>query len=122
LLGPLGRAAGLLSTSEFNLGDKDDFRVPDRGLHRAGISGIWCPTAALVLEILSAGDETPEKIPFYAAHNVDEFVIVDPRRRTVQWFTLEHGKYRPSAGSDLIPLSAAELADRIDWPPVESGE
>jgi hypothetical protein len=54
------RAAGLEPTvAQFNLGDsKDDFRVPDGGLHRPGAAEMWHPTAALVLEILSPGDET----------------------------------------------------------------
>jgi hypothetical protein len=34
LLRPLARGAGLMSGGEFNLGDKDDYVVPDRGLHR----------------------------------------------------------------------------------------
>jgi Uma2 family endonuclease len=118
LLRPLARAVGLVSSPEFNLGDKNDFRVPDRGLHRPGITGDWRSTAALVVEILSPGDETPAKLPFYAAHRVDELVIVDPQRRTVSWFALEHGEYTPIERSGLIDLGPSELAERIDWPVV----
>jgi Uma2 family endonuclease len=53
------------------------------------------PTAALVVEIVSPGDETWEKLPFYAAHHVDEVLIVDPQERSVSWLALERGKYRP---------------------------
>jgi hypothetical protein len=38
------------------------------GLHRPGAAKMWHPTAALVIEILSPGDETWAKLPFYAAH------------------------------------------------------
>jgi Uma2 family endonuclease len=60
LLGPLARAAGLIPTmGEFNPGESEhDFRVPDGGLHRAAGWGTWAPTAALVVEIISPGDET----------------------------------------------------------------
>ncbi len=119
LLRPLARAAGLVSSPEFNLGHTSDFRVPDRGLHRPETTGDWRPTAALVVEILSPGDETPAKIPFYASHDVDELVIVDPQSRTVEWLALEQGRYRPVEQSRLISLGPTELAGRIDWPAVE---
>src|SRR4051812_17515 len=72
LLGPLASAAGLLATmSDFNLGESEqDFRVPDGGLHRPGATGVWLATAALVVEILSPDDESRQKLPFYAAHDV----------------------------------------------------
>jgi hypothetical protein len=65
LLGPPARAAGLVAAiAEFNLGKDDhDFRVPDGGLHRGRPTGVWQPTAALVIEIVSPGDESWEKLP-----------------------------------------------------------
>src|ERR1044072_2064124 len=87
LLGPLARSAGLVPTMhEFNLGESvHDFRVPDGGLHRPPISGVWHPTAAVVIEILSPDDETWQKPPFFAQHHVDEVLIVDPVKRQVSW-------------------------------------
>ena len=118
LLGPLARASGLEPTmGEFNLGEnEDDFRVPDGGLHRPGASGTWHPTAALVVEIVSPGDESWEKLPFYAAHDVNEALIVNPAKRTVNWLSLTDGEYQPIERSGLIDLSAGELAEQIDWP------
>ncbi len=120
ILGPLARAAGLIPTmQEFNLGDSiDDFRVPDGGLHRPGAEGIWLPTAALVVEIVSPGDETWQKLPFYAAHGVDEVLILDPEERgAVHWLGLSgDGEYRPIERSALIALGPKELAELIDWP------
>jgi hypothetical protein len=54
LLGPLARDAGLKPTvHEFDLGAAEhDFRVPDGGLHRPPVSGVWHATAAAVIEIL----------------------------------------------------------------------
>jgi hypothetical protein len=118
LLDGPARAAGLLpAISEFNLGESEhDFRVPDGGLHRPGAAGVWLSTAALVLEILSPGAETWQKLPFYAAHDVDEVLIVDPTERTVAWLGLRGGEYQPIQRSRLVELGPDDLAGRLDWP------
>ncbi len=118
VLGPLARAAGLTATiAEFNLGAADDdFRVPDGGIHRTRPRGVWHTTAALVVEIVSPGDESWQKLPFYAAHQVDEVLILDPVDHAVHWLALADGKYREVQRSDLIDLGPSELAERIDWP------
>ncbi len=118
VLGPLARAAGLTATmSEFNLGDSDDdFRVPDGGVHRTRPRGVWHPTAALVVEIVSPGDESWKKLPFYAARSVDEVLIVDPADHTIHWLALAGGEYREVRCSGLIDLGPSELAGQIDWP------
>jgi Uma2 family endonuclease len=122
LLGPIARAAGLTMSGRCNLGEDDhDFRVPDSALHRPGAQGTWHPTAALVVEIVSPGDETWEKLPFYAAHRVDEVLIVDPWERSVSWLALEDGEYRPIERSGLIDLGARGLAEHLDWPPIDRG-
>ncbi len=107
----------LLAMHEFNLGESEhDFRVPDGGLHRPGAAGLWLSTAALVVEIRSSGDETWQKLPFYAARDVDEVLIVDPTERTVTWLGLREGQYEPVERSGLIELGPAELAEQLDWP------
>lgn len=112
------RAAGLCPTmGEFNLGVSEaDFRVPDGGLHRSRPHGTWFPTAALVVEIVSPGDGTWGKLPFYAAHGVEELLIVDFAERAVHWLGLGGGEYREIERSGVIELGARELAGRIDWP------
>jgi hypothetical protein len=42
----------------FNLGEPDDYRVPDAGLLRPGEEAVYLPAAALVVEIVSPDDET----------------------------------------------------------------
>ncbi len=118
LLGPLARDAGLEpAMGEFNLGESEqDFRVPDGGLHRPGASGVWLPTAALVVEIVSPEDETWKKLPFYAAHGVDEVLIVDPGERSVHWLARAGEEYREVERSGLIELGTAGLAERLEWP------
>jgi Uma2 family endonuclease len=120
ILGPAAHAAELEPTGQCNLGESEhDFRVPDGALHHPGASGTWHPTAALVIEIVSPGDETWEKLPFYAAHQVDELLIVDPQQQAVHWFALQAGEYHPVQRSGLIDLGPAELQGRIDWPAVD---
>ena len=116
LLDAPARAAGLYPTiSIFNLGEPEDYRVPDGALHRDRSWGTWASTAALVVEIVSPGDLTWDKRPFYAAHEVDDLLIVNPQERSVDWLALERGEYRPVRRS-LIDLGPAVLAERIDWP------
>jgi Uma2 family endonuclease len=123
LLGPLADQAGLtIAMHEFSLGEGEhDFRVPDGGLHRGRPRGVWHSTAALVVEIVSPGDETWEKFLFYAAHRVDELLIVDPQKRTVDWLALRQDEYQPVERSSLIDLGPDELAEWIDWPAVGNG-
>jgi hypothetical protein len=116
-LGPLAQQAGLHLIAAFNIGEWDEnYRVPHMGLHREQGWDICTPTAALVVEIVSPGDESWEKLPFYAAHDVDEALIVDPEKHSVDWLGLSDGEYRPIARSGLIELGAAELGKQIDWP------
>jgi Uma2 family endonuclease len=117
LLGPPARAAGLVPMmSIFNLGEPNDYRVPDGGLFRPGPDEVYMSTAALVVEIVSPDDETWEKLPFYAAHHVDELLIVDPQDRAVRWLGLTGGEYRPLETSGLVKLGPEELAQQINWP------
>ena len=107
----------LTVVGHFNLGsDEHDYRVPDGGLHRDFADRVFYPTAALVIEIVSPGDETWEKLDFYATHGVEELLIVDPQQKTVSWMALEAGEYKHLKRSRLIELGADELASRIDWP------
>ena len=123
LLEPPARAAGLEAVAEFNLGGPDDFRVPDGGLLAPGPDVLYLLTAALAIEIVSPGDETWAKLPFYAAHHVEEMLILDPATHSIEWLALSHGEdgepYRAIEHSELIDLGVTDLAERIDWPPTE---
>jgi Uma2 family endonuclease len=117
ILTPLAERAGLTSIGQFNVGEgPDNFRVPDIGLHRAWEDRTFYPTAALVVEIVSPGDESYQKFDFYGAHGVDEVLIVDPQERGVHWFGLVGPEHLAVDRSGLIELGPDELATRIDWP------
>jgi len=116
LLAPLARATGLRPLADSNIGDGADFRVPDGALQRPGPHRLYSPTAALVLEVVSPGDETWDKLAFYAAHGVEELLIVDPQQRVVEWLALDSGGYQPVARSTLVDMGPSGMAERIDWP------
>jgi len=119
LLRPLARRAGLYASGGFNLGEPDNYRVPDRGIHRKRSNVAWFPTAALVVEIVSPDDESWAKLPFYAAHDVDEVVIADARDQSLAWLRLDAGEYRTVERSVLLDVDVAEFATQIDWPPTD---
>lgn len=116
LLGPYVDAAGLVGTGPFNLGCPDDFRVPDGGCHRGLPGTTYVTTAAVVIEIVSPGDETYDKLAFYAAHAVDEVIVVGPGHRRVHLYDLAGDHYDEAGRSRLLDVSADELEGRIRWP------
>jgi Uma2 family endonuclease len=117
LLGPPATAAGLVpAIGIFNLGEPEDYRVPDGGVHRPGPDQMYYETTASVVEIVSPGDESWDKLAFYAAHEVDELLIVDPEEHAVHWLGLADGEYRAIERSGLIDLGPGGLAEQIDWP------
>lgn len=115
-LGPHAAAAGLIVTDPFNLGDPDDYRVPDLGLHRRLLDTAFVPTAAMVVEVVSPGDESSDKFEFYAAHGVDEVLIADPAVGELVLFTLDGGRYRGTDRSRLLDIDLTVLAGAVRWP------
>lgn len=115
-LGPRARSAGLHGGGALNLGDANDYRVPDHVYLRQAHWALYNPTAAVVVEIVSPGDESRRKFDFYFRSGVEELLIVDPRARTVEWFVRGDGRFEPSPRSSLLDVSADELAAELDWP------
>jgi len=116
ILGPLARTAGLLGRGPSNIGRPKDFRVPDLVFLRGTPDPVWQPTAAIVVEVVSPGDESRLKFGHYFRMGVEEFLIVDPGQRTVEWFERGPDGFRPSYGSTLLGISSGEMASSIDWP------
>ena len=108
--------AGLHYTGAFNLGEPDNYRVPDAGLHRSLPNVAFVPTAAMVIEIVSPGDESWEKFDHFAAHGVAEVLIVDPVEATIAIFVRRGDAYERADSSELLRVSAAQLQESITWP------
>jgi Uma2 family endonuclease len=113
---PLATRAGLIVRGPTNIGGPSDFRVPDLSFSQERADLVWYPSAAIVVEIVSPGDESRRKFDFYHRMRVDEVLIVDPASRTVEWFERGPDTFRPADGSTLLDVTSAELAASIAWP------
>jgi Uma2 family endonuclease len=97
-LGPIAESKGLEPLYETGLFRPDsaeaDFRVPDLMFARPdriserGVEG----GAELVVELLSEGDESREKLVFYAQLGVAEVLLIDPVTREVELYALRGGQ------------------------------
>lgn len=118
LLGPPARRAGLVMSGPFNIGAPDDFRVPDRGVHRGrpDPEAAYLATAAMVIEIVSPGDETYDKLPFYAGRGVDEVLVVDPGLERVRLLARAGDGYDDAGESTVLGVDVVELQGAIRWP------
>jgi len=116
LLHPYAEAARLIESGPFNLGHRDDFRVPDLGYWREPPDALYVDTATIVVEILSPDDETYDKMPFYAAHGIAEVFVVDPDDRKVRMFLLQGDHYAETDRSHLLAVNSQTLESAISWP------
>jgi len=116
IVDPLAEAAGLVPGDSFNLGDAQSFRVPDAGWHWQLPKGVYAATAAIVLEVLSPDDRTFDKLPFYAAHHVQEVLVASPVTHTMCCWQLQNGAMVETDRSALLDLQMKTLAARLDWP------
>jgi Uma2 family endonuclease len=118
LLGPRAAAAGLRAVGEINIGSsRHDFRVPDITIVKGRDHDLYLPTASIVVEIVSPGDESYQKFGFYFAHAVEEVLIVDPQRRTVEWYARGADAFVRAGRSALLDVDEPTLHGEIDWPP-----
>jgi Uma2 family endonuclease len=116
ILRPKARAAGLWLSGPLNIGTPDNYRVPDRAYLRTRESAAFTPTAAIVVEIVSPGDETRSKLGFYFAAGVEQLLVVDPEIGGVEWWTRGADGFVASETSALLDMTTAELRAAIDWP------
>jgi len=118
LLSPPARTAGLRGSGPLNLGTKGDYRVPDQAYLRQRATEVWNPSAVIVVEVVSPGDESYAKFDFYHRLGVEEVLIVDPLRRAVEWYQRSEAGFDRCGASRLLSVTEAALAAEIDWPPL----
>ena len=109
-------AAGLTPGDSFNLGEANDFRVPDAGYHWTFRQRVYYDTAAIVLEVLSPDEDPESKLSFYAAHHVQEVLVADPRGHTLRCWQLRDGALIETDRSALLDVAMATLTAQVDWP------
>jgi Uma2 family endonuclease len=107
--------AGLDGGPQANVGEADDYRVADLVLTAGEPDDLYLPTAALVVEVLSPGDESRLKFGHYAAHHVDEFVIIDPDTKQVEWYRLVDDRYELTTHSDVLGVDTVTVVDAMRW-------
>ena len=117
-LSPPAEARGLIATYETSVfrpgGDWSDYRVPDlvvarpENVSERGVEG----RAELVVEIRSPGDESYEKLPFYADVGCQQVLIVD--RDTLELELSVGGMAR--TGTPVVLDSLGVEIERVDGP------
>jgi Uma2 family endonuclease len=115
LLDEAAAPLGLVASMEFNLGEPQNVRVPDLGVHRGDPEGVWLSTAAIVVEVRSPHDESFEKFAFYFDHGVEEILIADLTTETVSWFVRSDGGFTAAGASDVLALSIDDVASALGW-------
>lgn len=97
----------------------ENHRCPDGAVILPGNQGRWIGernAAAfwggpdLVLEILSPGDDSYEKLPFYAERGVREVLIVDPETRRPELWRLEGRVLRVVTGAQVSEVTGLEYS------------
>jgi len=111
----LAKAKGLVASHETGLfrpgGGESDYRVADLVVCRPenatarGVEG----RAELVVELRSPGDESYEKLPFYADLAVQEVLVIDPESCQVELFALAPGGLEAVATDASSSVSTAAL-------------
>ena len=114
-LRPLASERGLVPVlGAYDPRDPADGGPADVGETR--LRGDQAACAVLAVEIVNAAEDVQRRLSALAADRVDELVIVDPERRTVDWFALVDGDYEPTDRSQLIDCTSGGLAVSIEWP------
>lgn len=104
------------------------FEPRDPGEHPEGrpgrLRGDQVATAALAVDIVTSREDRPRRLSWLASARVEEVVILDLDRHSVEWLALADGRYEPVDTSGLLGLSAAWLAEAVAWqlaPAFDSG-
>jgi hypothetical protein len=116
-LATLAAPRGLVVSGPVNIGlGENDHRVPDVVVLRQRTDLVWVPTAAMVVEVRSPGDETYEKFGFYYARGVEEILVVDPANGDLRLFGHRAAEYERIDASLLLGAAVTHLAQGIVWP------
>ena len=108
--------AGLIEAGPFNLGEPNDYRVPDGGYLDAVADAIYVPSAAVVVEVLSPDDETFAKFAFYHRHGVREILVADPSQRSLTCWRRHEDSFESAPTSTLLDAVLADIEAEIIWP------
>lgn len=97
----------------FDLGDSNDYRVPDGGALREPSNEVFGTDAAIVVEVLSPDDESLKKFDHDARSGVEEILIVDPDGPSVQIFIREDTGFVERDRSALLNITGAAILEQL---------
>ena len=108
---------GLVVAGPVNIGlDDNDFRVPGAVAVRDPVDVVWVPTAAMVVEVRSSGDDTYLKFEFYHARGVEEILVADLTGRELHLYARRATDYAEvDASAVLGGASVARIAQDLTW-------
>jgi len=125
----LGRVFPGVNVSDRVEGWEQNYRVPDVAVFTNDTSAIDCGTfwhggPDLAVEIVSRGDQSHEKIEFYAKVNTQELLIIDRAPWRLELYRLTNGRLEMVASHDVTdstPLTSIKTgltfelqADQLD--------
>jgi Uma2 family endonuclease len=103
LLDPLAESVGLHTAAPVNIGiNREDCRVPDLAVYHPNTprtSQAFLETAVMVVEVLSPGEVPGEKLPFYGAWGVQEYLEIDQARRSARLLVIDDQQQWGVAGT-----------------------
>ena len=109
--------ADLVVSGPVNIGlGEQDHRVPDVVVLRARTDVIWVPSAAMMVEVRSPGDETYEEFAFYHARGVEEILVADLADRELRLFARGALEFTSVEASAVLGADLARIAQGISWP------
>jgi Uma2 family endonuclease len=76
----------------------------------------WSPSAVVVVEVVSPEDESRAKLPFYHRIGVEEAILADPERRTIDVLVRGPRQSVPAEASVTLGIAAEQLRAAMDWP------
>jgi Uma2 family endonuclease len=106
-----------VNVSDREAGWEHSYRIPDvavflRGGRARNCGTHWCGGPDFLVEVLSPGDRTRDKFPFYAAVGVLEVLVIDRDPWALELYRLQDGAMRLVGRSTLeqpVVLSSAVL-------------
>jgi len=110
-------AAALALADGANVGEPDDYRIPDVTVFdRRDRVGAFLRRAVVVAEIRSPREDVEAKLPFYLAHGVAEVVLIDRDARSLRWLVAGPDGWTEVDRSPALDLEVAEVVASLRWP------
>ena len=114
------RVPALEVTGPINVGTPHSYRVPDAAVLASdvGDDAVFVPSALMVVEVLSPGDDSLKKLDFYLNRGVSEVLIVDPQNRSLELRALQGNEYVVVDSSSIWgarSLPVVEMRRAMGW-------